>query len=126
MNNEDSAVEGQIPLAVLRRTLERYTRATSIRTVAAQLGMGHTSLHKFITGSVVPRQRTRRSMEAFCLQALLPQLPAEEEVNTALCMLTEHLPAAAGQRVREGIVAFVAGETLALGAELPGWMRDEE
>jgi predicted DNA-binding transcriptional regulator AlpA len=57
-----------IPVDVLREFARTQTEVTSIREVAEDVGLGRSTLHKFILGRTAPQPRTRRRLGLWYLE----------------------------------------------------------
>ncbi|WP_420125279.1 hypothetical protein [Longimicrobium sp.] len=57
-----------VPVEVIRRFAQDETELTSIRHVAGEVGLGRTTLHKFVAGETVPHPRVRRLLALWYLR----------------------------------------------------------
>lgn len=57
-----------IPVDVLRDFALTQTHITSIRAVADQIGLGRSTLHKFVLGRTMPQPRVRRLLGLWYLE----------------------------------------------------------
>lgn len=58
----------RVPVEDLRRFAQDETELTSIRHVAAEVGIGRTTLHKFVAGETMPHPRVRRLLAMWYLR----------------------------------------------------------
>jgi hypothetical protein len=94
-----------IPLEVLREFVRTQSEETSIRQVAADIGLGRTTLHSFINAETTPHPRIRRKIALWYLDWLqsAPDMDLVRPYAAALDVLTEGMP----ERQREGAVEIV-------------------
>ncbi len=113
-----------VPVEMIRRFAQDETELTSIRDVAAEVGLGRTTLHKFVAGETMPHARVRRLLALWYLRRH-GQAAEDEAVGpyaSALAVLLSGVP----DRAR----AFAAGEVLdvlergyaATCEERPAWL----
>jgi hypothetical protein len=114
-----------IPLEVLREFVRTQAEETSIRQVAADFGLGRTTLHSFINAETTPHPRIRRKIALCYLDWLqtAPDLDLVRPYAAALDVLTEGMP----ERQREGAVEIVLdGLELGFGSDgdsPPRWVE---
>lgn len=57
-----------VSVEAIRRLAQDETELTSIRRVAAEVGLGRTTLHKFVAGETMPHPRIRRLLALWYLR----------------------------------------------------------
>jgi hypothetical protein len=57
-----------VPVEAMRRFAQDQAELTSIRQVAAEIGLGRTTLHKFVAGETMPHPRVRRLLALWYLR----------------------------------------------------------
>jgi hypothetical protein len=101
----------------LRRFVQDETELTSIRRVAAEVGIGRTTLHKFVAGETIPHPRVRRLLAIWYLRRL-GYAVEDEEVLPEEDANSRDVSAHAGEDVLR-----VAERSGAPGTEPPPWFR---
>lgn len=94
-----------IPVEVLRDFVRSRMEMTSVRQIAAEMKLGRTTLHSFITAGTNPHPRVRRVIALWYLDWLetAPDLDVVRPYAAALEVLVNEVPE--GQR--EGTAAIV-------------------
>lgn len=108
-----------VPYGTLREALSRRRTATSLRVVAAEVGLNATTVLQLLRGSVRPRPTTLHKLRAWYAGQ-----PAHAPEQAALDTLLGRIPhgphrARAAEMVR---TALRLGYEAA-GLRVPGWMR---
>lgn len=115
-----------VPLDVLREFARDESERTSLRQVAANLGLGRTTLQKFINAETTPHPRIRRQIALWYLasrdQARSPEPePDVDAAQAALQVLVGDLP----EEYREGAIRQLITRIEQLyasqGIPAPGW-----
>lgn len=92
-----------IPLETLRERARRACEKCSIRAVAAEMGLGRTTLHNFVNEGTKPHPRVRRLVALWFVAQ-----PDDGEVEADACeILLAALPATARGRAHEDLISFV-------------------
>jgi predicted DNA-binding transcriptional regulator AlpA len=114
-----------LPVDVLRDFARTQTEITSIRKVADDVGIGRSTLHKFILGRTAPQPRVLRLIGLWYLEGIdrAHDLDAARPYSRALDTLIAETP----DVQRDGTAAKVltdleSGYTDA-GAPLPRWLQ---
>lgn len=84
-------------VAVLRDAVRHAVEATSLRAVAAQIGLTHHSVRNFLNGSSPHASNVRKLREWYVREAASAPEPSTDTVEAALSILTE----ATGRQARE-------------------------
>lgn len=94
-----------IPLQVLRDFVRTRAEATSLRQVAAEMGLGRTTLHSFVNDETKPHPRVRRIIALWYLDWLqmAPDMDLVRPYAAALDVLIQGMP----ERQRRGAVEIV-------------------
>jgi hypothetical protein len=94
-----------IPVEVLRDFVRSRAEITSIRQVAAETGLGRTTLHSFVNGETTPHPRVRRVIALWYLDWLetAPDLDVVRPYASALEVLISGMP----ETQRDGTLAVV-------------------
>lgn len=111
-----------VPVEDLRRFARDQAELTSIRQVAAEVGLGRTTLHKFIAGETMPHPRIRRLLALWYLRRHVPAADdaAVRPYRSALDVLLSGLPDEARPRAASDVL-----DVLARGhapGERPAWL----
>jgi len=99
MTEPTPAEAREVPLYVLREWYINEVELSAIRTVAAESGVGRTTLHKFVAGETSPHPRIRRLLAMHYLR----QRDAgrdEQNARAGLQILAAYLP----EEARAGFV----------------------
>jgi hypothetical protein len=115
-----------VPLEVLRDFARTWAEDTFIRQVAAEIGMGRTTLHSFINGETTPHPRIRRRI-ALCYLAWLQTPPPDMDLvrpfvaalDVLIAGLPEHRREATITILLEGLESGYAGDD----APPPRWLE---
>lgn len=104
-----------VPLETVRAWLEDEAERTSLRAVAERVGLGRTTLQKFIAAETNPHPRVRRAFTLLYLGA------ASSAVDSALDALTAGLPDDAKPRARVAVTELLVRLHQAEGTPPPVW-----
>lgn len=114
-----SAPWRDVAVAAVREFAKDAVEASSIRDVAAHIGIGHSTLANFLNGAN-PHPRIRRRLgEWYLLQLGDTSIPA-----AALAALTRSLPADALEPARRAILAALEKAHNDAGVESPTWIAE--
>jgi hypothetical protein len=113
-----------IPVEELRRFTQDQAELTSIRQVAAEVGVGRTTLHKFAAGETTPHPRVRRLLGLWYLRRTREarQEASAAPYAAAMEILLSSLPAEARQAAATELLSLVEARYAASGAERPPWL----
>lgn len=110
-----------VPLDVLREFTREEAERTSLRHVAARVGLGRTTVQKFVAGETTPHPRVRRRLALWYLseQAAASGGAAAEAYGAALDVLVGPLPPALRRATALALVDAVEQAYAAHGAPMP-------
>jgi|GEM_PF-5028860 len=113
-----------VPLEVLRDFVRSQTELSSIRQVAAEVGLGRTTLHAFINGETNPHPRVRRVLALWYLQKLeqAPDIDVARPYVSALHILLSDVPEDRRQEAQQSLLTLLAETHDAAGAA-PRWLE---
>lgn len=113
-----------VPIDPVREYARDRAEQTSIRHLAADIGLGHSTVHNFLNGAA-PHPRVRRRLVEWYL-ARTGQAPeyAQETYSAALEVLVRELPAEDRDRARAGIVRSLVAMHEELGIPAPPWLSE--
>jgi hypothetical protein len=110
------------PIGAVRERVRDRAEQTSIRWVAEEIGLGHSTVHNFLNGAA-PHPRGRRKLLAWYALWGAPDQGAGA-ARDALNALTSGLPDAYRARTQTAIVEVVEQAHFAAGnADVPAWVR---
>jgi hypothetical protein len=111
-----------VPIDPVREYARDRAEQTSIRHLAADIGLGHSTVHNFLNGAA-PHPRVRRRLVEWYL-ARTGQAPeyAEETYAAALDVLVRELPAESRDQARGGLLRALAAMHDDLGLPVPPWL----
>jgi transcriptional regulator with XRE-family HTH domain len=104
-----------VPLDVLREWARDEAERTSLRSLASRVGMGRTTLAKFIAGATTPHPRVRRAV------ALAYLAGRPDPLVDALAWILGGLPDEAQSNARLRLLDAVADVYRSAGAKPPPW-----
>lgn len=111
-----------VPLDVLRDFIRSQCELASVRAVAAETGLGRTTLHAFINGATKPHPRVRRTLALWYLAKVneAPDIDVLRPYESALAILISSLPPDAQEAARALLVDDLRGLH---SAPLPRWLQ---
>jgi hypothetical protein len=114
-----------IPLDVLRDFARVRSEMTSIREAAAEVGIGHSTYHKFIHARTKPQPRIRRLVGLWYLAkaAEAPDVDAVRPYRAALAALLSDLPDADRDQAVSEVVAALCAVYGRYDAPRPRWLE---
>lgn len=119
-------MSGAPPDDVLRAALRRAVAASSLRTVAEQVGLTHRGLQLYITGESQPRQATARKLrDWYVREGANGGSVAPETVRAALDVLLADLPEAERGRAASELLEAVRQMYRRAKMEPPAWTKGE-
>lgn len=113
-----------VPLDVLRDFVRSQAELSSIRQVAAEVGLGRTTLHSFINGETNPHPRVRRLLALWYLQKLeqAPDMDVARPYVSAMDILLSDVPEDKRREARQSLLELLSQTHEAAGAE-PRWLE---
>lgn len=114
-----------IPVDVLRDFARTQTEVTSIRQVADDVGVGRSTLHKFILGRTSPQPRVRRLLALWYVKRVDAALDVDvaRPYAGALDTLLAGLPEAQRPGTAGKLLADLEGGWAEAGAPRPRWLE---
>lgn len=114
-----------IPVDVLRDFARTQTEVTSIRQVADDVGVGRSTLHKFILGRTAPQPRVRRLLGLWYVKRVDAALDVDvaRPYAGALDTLLAGLPEAQRTGTAAKLLADLEGGYADAGAPWPRWLQ---
>lgn len=101
----------------MRRYAQDQVELTSIRHIAAEAGLGRTTMHKFVAGETMPHPRVRRLLGLWYLNATRGTAgAAATQPETALNVLAGYFPA----EVRPRLIHSLLDQMEQLAGEIGG------
>lgn len=111
-----------VPVDAVRELARDRAEQSSLRTLAPEIGVGHSTLHNFLNGAA-PHPRVRRLLGLWYLRQT-GGAPADEEAvrpyASALDILVGEVPAEARGRAMEEVLDVL--ERGYAGGKVPGWI----
>lgn len=113
-----------VPLEVLRDFVRSQAELSSIRQVAAEVGLGRTTLHSFINEETNPHPRVRRLLGLWYLQKLeqAPDIDIARPYVAALEILLSEVPEDRRRAAQQNLVELLTETHSEAGAE-PRWLE---
>lgn len=122
----DSAYASRaIDVTKLRAAVQHKVDSTSLRSVAAEMGMSPSGLRSFLIGGD-PYSQTRQRLLAWYVKEAANhtyEVVDTDAAHAALEILVSHLPVAAREAVTATLRAELAAQTKSLRVPLPKWLR---
>jgi len=125
----DDAAEGDAPISlptddVLRAALRHAVTASSLRTVAQQVGITHRGLQLYILGESRPRAVTARKLREWYVRDASTRGGADEmTLRAAIDVLLAGLPEGGKGRATAGLIDVVRQAFRQAKMEPPDWTR---
>lgn len=114
-----------VPVEVLREFVRDQAELSSVRQLAAEIGLGRTTLHSFVTGETTPHPRVRRLIALWYLQKM-EQSSGSDAVKpyaAALEILLADLPAERRSSAKQELVELLTQTHSAEGRAAPRWLE---
>jgi hypothetical protein len=115
-----------VPVETMRRFAQDQTELTSIRHVAAEIGLGRTTLHKFVSGETMPHPRVRRLLALWYLRRHGHTPSGDDEAlrpyASALQILLGGVPDETRARATDEVLDVLERGYAASGGERPAWL----
>jgi hypothetical protein len=110
-----------VPVETLRAFARDRAELSSVRQVAAQVGLGRTTLHNFISEDTTPHPRVRRLLALWYLREREKEQAAfsPEAYTSALTLLLDDLPARDRAPAIASLLESVAAAYESAGMPLP-------
>ncbi|HEX2211514.1 MAG TPA: hypothetical protein VHG93_27760 [Longimicrobium sp.] len=114
-----------VPIEVLRDFTRTQTEITSIRSVADEVGLGRSTLHKFILGRTNPQPRVRRLLGLWYLQKVeqAHDIDVARPYAAALQILLSEIPQERRRGAQQEVLEALAQTHSQSGAEQPRWLE---
>lgn len=113
-----------VPVEVLREFARYQAELSSIRLVAEEVGVGRSTLHKFITAGTTPHPRVRRLLALWYLRRLdgIDETELVRPYLSALNILIGGVQEPSRGPVTTGVLDAVDRGYTASGEETPRWL----
>jgi hypothetical protein len=110
-----------VPVETLREFARDRAELTSVRQVAAEAGLGRTTLRNFLTRETTPHPRVRRLLALWYLsEKAKAQKPfLREDYASAFDILLENLPDDHRARATAALIERLAAMHASAGVEIP-------
>ncbi len=120
----DKDARRAIPVEQLRRWYQDQCELTSIRHVCNAVGIGRTTLHKFVAGETIPHPRIRRMLALYYVSRTGLAEPDDDGgvAESAVGLLSRFFPPKNQRRMRVALLDRMEDEFRAAGCEVPGWL----
>jgi hypothetical protein len=114
-----------IPVEVLRDFALSQTEASSIRSVADEVGLSHSALHKFVTGRTNPQPRVRRLLGLWYLQKVeqAHDIDVARPYAAALQILLSAIPQERRREAEGEVLEALVQTHSQSGAAQPRWLE---
>lgn len=114
-----------IPTEVLRDFALSQTEASSIRSVADEVGLSHSALHKFVTGRTNPQPRVRRLLGLWYIQKVeqAHDIDVARPYAAALQILLSEIPQERRSAAEREVLNALAQTHSQSGAAEPRWLE---
>lgn len=111
---------------VLREAVGRAAEASSQRAVAAQVGVPHRTIGKFLAGSA-PRSKTLKKLQAWYVSSIVPAGGASPETATAaVFILLDPIPQPRRAEAVRELVQALGRIHQDYGGQRPEWIGELE
>ncbi|HLM66118.1 MAG TPA: hypothetical protein VK358_01260 [Longimicrobium sp.] len=113
-----------VPIEAMRELARDHAERTSLRHLAPEIGLGHSTLHNFLNGAT-PHPRVRRLLGTWYLRMTSGEGGAAESAETyasALRVLLGDLPAPSRERAAGEVLDVVERGYDKAGKTRPGWL----
>lgn len=110
-----------VPIETLREFARDRAELTSVRQVAAEAGLGRTTLRNFLTRETTPHPRVRRLLALWYLseKAKEPKPFPQEDYVSAFAILLESLPDEHRTQATAALIERLAAMHASAGVEIP-------
>lgn len=115
--------ELRVPADVIRREAQLACDATSLRSVAGEVGMTPMGLRSFVRGETRPQERTLRKLNVWYTHRIATRTPeGEDAARSALVVLGGLYPLADRSRVEARVLELMEEEFRESGMTPPAWL----
>lgn len=113
-----------VPIEVLRDFARTQTEISSIRSVAQEVGLGRSTLHKFILGRTSPQPRVRRLLGLWYLQKVeqAHDMDVARPYAAALEILLSEIPHERRRAAEQGVLEVLTQVHTPAGEPPPRWL----
>ncbi|HST60798.1 MAG TPA: hypothetical protein VLK84_19005 [Longimicrobium sp.] len=121
----DKDARRAIPVEQLRRWYQDQCELTSIRDVCTDVGIGRTTLHKFVAGETIPHPRNRRMLALHYVKRVGLAEPDDEDgrmAESAVGLLSRFFPPKNQRRMRLVLLDRMEDEFREAGCDVPEWL----
>lgn len=114
-----------VPIEVLRDFARAQTEITSIRAVADEVGLGRSTLHKFILGRTNPQPRVRRLLGLWYLHKVeqAHDMDVARPYAAALEILLSEIPHERRRAAEQEVLQMLAQVHTPAGEPPPRWLE---
>lgn len=114
-----------VPVEVLREFVRDQSELSSVRQVAAEIGLGRTTLHSFLAGETTPHPRVRRLIALWYLQKVQEtgELEAVRPYAAALEILLSHIPPERRRAAEQEVLDALAQTHAQSNTTPPRWLE---
>lgn len=114
-----------VPIEVLRDFTRTQTEITSIRSVADEVGLGRSTLHKFIQGRTTPQPRVRRLLGLWYLEKVeqAHDIDVARPYAAALQILLSDIPPEGRRDAEQDMLETLADTHSQHGTAQPRWLE---
>jgi hypothetical protein len=116
----DGPAHRSVDIEQVRRYAQDQVELTSIRHIAAEAGLGRTTMHKFVAGETMPHPRVRRLLALWYLEARHGAEAARPAA--ALDVLVNYFPPEARASLIHGVLDQLEQISRGLEMEPPSWI----
>lgn len=117
-----------VPVEALREFARDRAELSSVRQVAAEVGLGRTTLHNFISADTTPHPRVRRLLALWYLREKEKEKEgtavSPETYTAALAILLRGIPAEQQAQARAALVERIAAIHANAGVGLPSSLAE--
>lgn len=113
-----------VPIEAVRELAREHAERTSLRHLAPEIGLGHSTLHNFL-GGAAPHPRVRRLLGLWYLRVTGggDGTDAVQPYASALQVLLGSLPPASRDRAQQEVLDVVERGFTRAGAGTPAWLQ---
>lgn len=115
----------EVPLDVLRDFARSQTELSSIRTVAQEVGVGRSTLNKFVLGRTIPQPRVRRLLAVWYLKKVdeAEDIDVARPYAAALDILLSAIPDEKRSEAEQRFLGSLAQMHSRAGIQQPRWLE---
>jgi hypothetical protein len=112
-----------VPVAMLRKAAQRRAEETSIAATAAEVGLSHSVLRKFILGTA-PYTLTLKRLRAWYERTEAGPTMTPEHARAVVASLVRSMPPEHREDAASGVVALLVERYHAAGVKVPEWLEE--